>query len=58
MKTSAHKDETFKNQPSYTVEWNDTTIPSHHPYILCHLAKCACCVHRRVVEGSDMGSAC
>ena len=36
---------------------NDTTTLSHHPYILCHFAMLSvCCVQRRVVEGSGIGS--
>ena len=38
------------------VDGNDTTILSHHPYILCHFANYAfvfvICVHRRAAEGS------
>ena len=33
----------LKNQSNY-VDWNDTTLLLHHPYILCHFAKYALCL--------------
>ena len=47
----------LKNQPNY-VDWNDITLLLHHPYILCQIRLVfVICVHRRVVEGSEVGSA-
>ena len=47
---------------SASVNGNDTTILSHHLYILCHFGNYALCllfasVQRRVVEGSVVGGA-
>ena len=39
METSACRDGILKNQPNWMGI--DTTTLSHHPYILCHFAKCA-----------------
>ena len=42
-----------------TIDVNDITTLSHHPYILCHFANYALCLLcvRRVVEGSWVCSA-
>ena len=41
------------------LDGNNTTILSHHSYILCHLANYALCLlvcaRARVVEGSEVG---
>ena len=42
------------------LDGNDTTMILHHSYILCHSSNYALCllvVHRRVVEGSGVGTA-
>ena len=31
-------------EPSKTIDGNDTTILSHHPYVLCHFANYALCL--------------
>ena len=58
MKTSACVDGNLKKPAKQ--DGNDTTILSHHPYILCHFSNYMpgiCCVRRRVVERSGLGSA-
>ena len=39
--------------------WEQHHGISYHPYILGHFANyaCICCMHRRVVDGSGVGSA-